>query len=129
MRDREEMVEACAGALTLWGVPRQIGRRVVRENMERADREKAGKVVMVTSADSVRIETTNGLGVSIPADFILAVDRVLNATRESGNRLSIEHVCEKRGEWCATAASEQGFGATPWGAIVGLGEALKRVGT
>lgn len=36
MINNEQMIEACAGGLTLFGVPRQIGRKVVRQNMERS---------------------------------------------------------------------------------------------
>lgn len=39
--DKELMIEACAGALTLWGVPVQIGRKAMRERMRKAfDSEK-----------------------------------------------------------------------------------------
>lgn len=35
----EQMIEACAGGLTLWGVPRQIGRKIVADNIKRRRQE------------------------------------------------------------------------------------------
>lgn len=36
----EQMVEACAGGLTLWGIPKQIGRTIVANNIARRNQER-----------------------------------------------------------------------------------------
>lgn len=36
MTDRELMIEACAGGLTLWGVPRQLGRKIMEQRIPKS---------------------------------------------------------------------------------------------
>ena len=33
--DKDLMIEACAGGLTLWGVPRELGRKIMAERLNK----------------------------------------------------------------------------------------------
>jgi hypothetical protein len=89
----------------------------------------AGRLVSVTNLDSVRIEVLGeGRALTVPANFVLAVDRVLRYCAEHDDQLSLD-ACEdeETGEalWTASFGNSQDFcGETPWGAVVALADAI-----
>jgi len=81
----------------------------------------AGTVVQATHLDSVRIEVLGeGRAVTIPCEFILAVDRVL---RFAADTCGLE-LMSLEGGWDADCEALTGSGETPWGAIIALADQI-----
>jgi hypothetical protein len=89
----------------------------------------AGRMVSVTNLDSVRVEVLGeSRALTVPANFVLAVDRVLRYCLEHDDQLSLD-TCEDEGTgetlWEASLGNSRGFcGETPWGAVVALADAI-----
>lgn len=95
----------------------------------------AGKVVTVSSLDSVRIEVLGGRrAVTIPATFLLDADAVfrhLAGDGGLGEELSLYQAPDEKAgglRWHATTGFGVGQGDTPWGAMTALARALEAKG-
>lgn len=80
-----------------------------------------GKVVTVSSLDSVRIEVLGeGRALTIPAKLILAIDGLLKLAMTEDDAFSIDQVEDDESGWVGwelLVGDVLGWGDTPWGAI------------
>lgn len=86
-----------------------------------------GRVANCTNLDSVRIEVLGGSrALTIPADFILAVDGVLRTAAMDQDAVDINFTEDDDGNtlWEAQLLNTVGSGATPWAAIIDLAKGL-----
>lgn len=88
-----------------------------------------GRLIQASNLDSVRIEVLGeSRALTIPCEFILAIDRALRFTLAAEESLSVWDWEDDDGNigWRADVGNVFGEGDTPWGAIVSLAEAIDR---
>lgn len=88
-----------------------------------------GRLIRATNLDSVRIEVLGeGRALTIPCEFILAIDRALRFTLADEESLSVWDWEDDDGNigWRADVGNVFGEGDTPWGAIVALAATIER---
>lgn len=88
-----------------------------------------GRLIQASNLDSVRIEVLGeGRALTIPCEFILAIDRALRFTLAAEESLSVWDWEDDDGNigWRADVGNVFGEGDTPWGAIASLAEAIER---
>lgn len=88
-----------------------------------------GKLIQATNLDSLRIEVLGeGRALTIPCEFILAIDRALRFTLADEESLSVWDWEDDDGNigWRADVGNVFGEGDTPWGAIAALAATIER---
>lgn len=89
----------------------------------------SGRLIQATNLDSLRIEVLGeGRALTIPCEFILAIDRALRFTLADEESLSVWDWEDDDGNigWRADVGNVFGECDTPWGAIVALAATIER---